>query len=299
MTVVMLGMTGGAYAAEFSDLAVKAAVLRSGVAAEGVAVPAVSRAAGVLEEPVEFITIPGGRFIMGSESGHHYAYNVGVPMRTITVKTFEMSKTAVTVEQYAECVAQGACTEPDKSTKYCNWRRDTHNLHSHQLWWGGKDHPINCVSWNQAQEYARFKGARLPSEAEWEYAARSGGKGQVYPWGNDDPTIQRDQLEIPSVCGIEPDTHRVCLHPAGNTAHGLCDMVGSVMEWVQDMYKDSYVGAPTDGSAVEGLGNVIRAVRGGKYNKCEPNYLLRVDSRYGEFASDDSVQIGFRLARSR
>ena len=134
--------------------------------------------AGAAAKPVEWITINGGKFTMGTDSGEQ-GFEDAKPIREVAIKTFDMSKTAVTVEQYAECVFKGHCTEP-KTGDYCNWGVA-----------GRKLHPVNCVSWDQAYEYARFKGGRLPSESEWEYAATSGGKNQKYPWGNEEPTCDK------------------------------------------------------------------------------------------------------------
>ncbi|MCX5792581.1 MAG: formylglycine-generating enzyme family protein, partial [Elusimicrobia bacterium] len=119
--------------------------------------------AGVPTRPVEWVTLNGGKFTMGTDSGEQ-GFEDARPIREVAIKTFNISKTAVTVEQYAECVFKGHCTEPNTGG-YCNW-----GVAGRQL------HPVNCVSWDQAYAYARFKGGRLPSESEWEYAATSGGK---------------------------------------------------------------------------------------------------------------------------
>lgn len=96
---------------------------------------------------------------------------------------------------------------------------------------GRQLHPVNCVDWEQANQYAKFKGARLPSDAEYEYAATSGGKNQKYPWGNEDETCDKAVMSGKGDygCGSEA-TMPVCSKPAGNTAKGLCDMVGNVWQ---------------------------------------------------------------------
>ena len=110
---------------------------------------------------------------------------------------------------------------------------------------------MNSVDWYRAREFAEWIGARLPSEAEWEYAARSGGQDIVYRRGNEETScehavVSRD--ESGNDCGNET-TMEVCSKPLGDTAQGLCDMAGNVWEWLEDTWHNSYSGAPSDGQA--------------------------------------------------
>jgi iron(II)-dependent oxidoreductase len=242
--------------------------------------------AGAPVKPVEWVAIPAGKFTMGTDSGEKGFLEDAKPIHEVTIKTFDMSKTAVTVEQYAECVIKGGCTEPGAGD-YCNWGKSGRQLH-----------PINCVDWNQAQAYAKFKGARLPSEAEFEYAATSGGKNQKYPWGNDEPTCDKVVMKGNGGYGCGANgTMPVCSKPKGNTAQGLCDMSGNVWQWVQDKYHDSYKGVPVDGSASEGVG-YSRVVRGGSFIYFVAS-RLRVDFRASHVPDMRYGLIGFRLAKSR
>jgi formylglycine-generating enzyme required for sulfatase activity len=220
-----------------------------------------------------------------------YLFNDARPVHEVTIPTFQMSKTLVTVEQYAECVIKGGCTKPDTGNG-CNWGQA-----------GRQRHPINCVDWNQANQYAKFKGARLPSESEYEYAAKSGGKNQKYPWGNDDTSdkavIFGNTWPLNGLSGVimpGPATMPVCSKPAGNTSQGLCDMVGNGWEWVEDTYQSSYVGAPTDGSAVETAGS-DRVVRGGNHTDNVTGFL-RVDFRDSGAPGIRLPYYGFRIASS-
>jgi len=276
--VIAMWMAGGAYAAEFSDLAVKAADLKALAVADSNAVPAVSK--GYVEPmesatQIEWVSISGGKFTMGTpemEAG----FGDAEPIHEVAIKTFQMSKTDVTVAQYAECVNKGGCTEP-ATGDYCNWGKPGRQLH-----------PVNCVDWDQANQYAKFKGARLPSESEWEYAAKSGGKNRKYPWGNQAPT---SELAVRNTNSTMP----VCSRPKGNTAQGLCDMSGNVWQWMQDKYQDSYEGAPADGSAFEGAGS-YRVMRGGSFHSNGAR-SLRADYRFGSIPGIRNDYIGFRLAR--
>ena len=192
---------------------------------------------------IKWVTIPGGSFSMGSGNGDEG------PVHSVTIKSFQMAKTLVTVAQYRACVDAGACTAPDGGA-YCNFGVS-----------GRADHPVNCVDWNQAKTFSKWVGGRLPSEAEWEYAARSAGKDWKYPWGDEAATCETAVISGCTSNGTAP----VCSKPAGNTKQGLCDMAGNAWEWVQDWYHNSYEGAPTDGSAWESPTGSRRVIRGGSW----------------------------------
>jgi formylglycine-generating enzyme required for sulfatase activity len=159
------------------------------------------------------------------------------------------------------------------------------------------------VDWYQANQYAKFmaaqpgfEGARLPSEAEYEYAATSGGKNEEYPKSNEDANCDKAAMSGNGGYGCGTNgTMPVCSKPAENTAPGMCDMVGSVWEWIEDTYQGSYVGAPTDGSAVEMAGS-SRVLRGGPFYRYGARYL-RADYRNFDDPGYRNVNVGFRLAK--
>ncbi len=228
----------------------------------------------------EWVLIKGGGFSMGAAAGEP-GFENAAPAREVSVGDFEMSRAPVTVARYAECVAAGACSEPG-TDDYCNWGVE-----------GRADHPVNCVDWRQAAAYAAFRGARLPSEAEWEYAA--GGRGRKYPWGSEPPDCSRAVMSVAAHgCGAG-GTLPVCSRPAGNTPEGLCDMAGNVWQWLQDDYADSYYGAPSDGGPFLG-GGFVKVLRGGAFNIGEPR-PFSVRYRNGSGRGDRYGYIGFRLAR--
>ncbi len=234
-------------------------------------------------KPVEWIALDGGRFTMGTDSGENF-FADAKPVHEVVIKTFDMSLTAVTVEQYAECVNKGGCTEPAMG-EYCNWGKA-----------GRQFHPVNCLNWDQASQYAKFKDARLPSEAEWEYAATSGGRNQKYPWGSDEATCDKAVMFGNGNYGCgKNSTMQVCSKPAGNTAQGLCDMAGNVAQWVQDKYQDSYKNTPADGRAYEASG-VARVVRGGSFYLSETR-AMRADFRDRVDPGFRGPTLGFRIAR--
>lgn len=230
-----------------------------------------------------WVRLIGGAFTMGSEDGEADEQ----PTRRVQVPGFDLMKTEVTVAQYQRCVEAGACTEavfPRMST-FCNEGVS-----------GRGDHPINCVSWDQAQAFAKWAGARLPTEAEWEYAARSGGADAAYPWGNKDPDCTLSTMsQGGNGCG-ENRTAPVCSRPLGNTLQGVCDLGGNLWEWVQDGHQHGYAWAPVDGSAWEPPGSEAarRVVRGGSFASGARS--LRVAHRSGYDPSVNDVFQGFRLA---
>ena len=218
---------------------------------------------------IQWIRIPGGSFIMGAAEVGSYAQL----QHRVTIKTFEMAKTLVTNKQYKACVAAGACTAAGSlDSKF-----------------EGDEQPVVGVDWSQAQTFAEWAGGHLPSEAEWEYAARSGGKNQKYPWGNEEA-----DCTLAVIAGCGDSTAPVCSKPAGNTRQGLCDMAGNAWEWVQDWYHPSYEGAPSDGSAWEDSG-VPRVYRGGAWYSAG-EYAL---AAYRGFHDPDYHfdGLGFRVAR--
>ena len=151
------------------------------------------------------------------------------------------------------------------------------------------------VSAEQAQAFAGWAGGRLPSESEWEYAARSGGKAQTYPWGDEEATCSLAVMEDGGKgCG-EERTWPVCSKPAGNSRQGVCDLAGNVWEWVQDGYHDTYSGAPEDGTAWDEDGAAYRVIRGGSWYSTAS--VLRASNRNGYVPSDRNSNLGFRLAR--
>lgn len=255
--------------------------LRSSVPAsvsEGLIVPEVHEDRSATGPGPDWVALPAGSFLMGArDSGE--AFGDAVPAHVVSLKAFEMSRTDVTVEQYAACVSAGRCAAPATGGN-CNWGKP-----------GRQQHPVNCVSWEQAARYAVFAGARLPTEAEWEYAATSGGRDRKYSWGGQDPACG---LAVMGGCYTE-GTLPVCSRPAGNTAQGLCDMAGNVWQWTQDKYIGSYAGAPADGSAFETAGQA-RVTRGGSFDNGDFR-LLQTVFRHGMVPGTRDARVGFRVAR--
>ncbi len=197
---------------------------------------------------LDWVSLPGGTFTMGSDDG------TGLRPERVRVGPFQIARTPATVAQYARCVKAGACAPPGSGGR-CNWGVP-----------GRDDHPVNCLDWGQAAAFARWAGGRLPSEAQWEYAARGGGGARLRPWGDEPVTCARAVIKSADGDGCGRDaTWPVCSKPAGNTPQGLCDMAGEVWEWTADDWHAAGVPAPEDGSPYRDGGR-FRAVRGGSFD---------------------------------
>ena len=237
---------------------------------------------------LDWVTLGGGTYAMGSpdgigESDEH-------PQHDVTLEDFDLTRSEVTVRQFAQCVDAGACPEPgtdpdDGGRVYCNWTFPDR-----------EDHPVNCVSWAVASTFCHWVGGRLPSEAEWEYAARSGGQDILFPWGDDDPSCERAVFNEGGVgCG-EYATWPVCSLPMGDSEQGICDLVGNVWEWLADRYHVSYEGAPTNGEPWEEGNRKQWCMRGGGIDQTQ-HENLRVANRVFHLPDFEYGGMGFRCVR--
>jgi formylglycine-generating enzyme required for sulfatase activity len=214
------------------------------------------------------------------------------PEHEIALNAYDIDIHEVTVAAYATCVKRGRCTAPRKGD-YCNWGKENVDRH-----------PINCVDHQQAAAYCAFVGKRLPTEKEWEYAAR-GDDGRRFPWGNDRPTPERL-----NVCGTEcrlygADHHRawaamyeladaypltapVGSFPAGKSPFGLLDIEGNVREWTASPYCP--YPAETCGNDIEYV------IRGAGWQN---HFVMNVEVTTREaIAKNEALEaLGFRCAR--
>ena len=227
------------------------------------------------------VVIPAGRFQMGCVSGVD-CDDDEKPVHEVRLRSFALSKYEVTFAEWDACVSAGGCRR---------YRPEDEG-------WGRGNRPVINVSWEDAQAYVSWlseqTGApyRLPSEAEWEYSARAGSRTK-YSWGND---IGRNRANCYS-CGSRWDGDRTA--PVGSfsaNAFGLYDMHGNVWEWVEDCSNDSYVGAPSNGSAWRRGECSGRVLRGGSWF-INPRFL-RSAYRYGLATGFRYVYNGFRVART-
>jgi len=239
---------------------------------------------------IKWIKVAGGKFLMGSDTGYYDAK----PAHDIRVKAFLIAETEVTFGQYKACMAAGACSMPHiKDSKCFVWTGTQWAFGELPDFFQTDSQPVVCVDWFQARQFAEWAGGRLPSEAQWEFAARSGGKNTRYPWGDEDASCKIAVMDDGvNGCGMNR-TWPVCSMPAGKTQQGVCDMIGNVWEWCEDAYYNSYEGAPADGNARLPLARFGRVKRGSCWRNREPWVMKATDrGRLSPYESD--ALTGFR-----
>jgi formylglycine-generating enzyme required for sulfatase activity len=208
---------------------------------------------------LELVLVPAGRFHFGCEPGDGDCSDDERPGRTVDVGAMWIAKTETTVEAYARCVSDGACTVPNNGGA-CNWGVADR-----------KRHPVNCVDWAQATAFCRHAGGRLPTAEEWEYAAK-GGESRIYPWGNSEVTDRRANFadasyktkyprsfDIPGQNDGWVESAPVGTFPAGATKQGLLDMAGNVIEWTSSEYESGQMEARGGGWATDTVSRRLRA----------------------------------------
>jgi len=226
-------------------------------------------------EGMTMVYVPAGEFEMGSEDGDPDES----PIHTVYLDAFWIDQTEVTNGQYEKCVSTGACTKPSSTSSY------TRNAYYDDLQY--VDYPVIYVDWYQAQAYCQWSGGRLPTEAEWEKAAR-GTDGRIYPWGNNlDPEIYYD----PNT----GDTTQVGSFSSGASPYSVLDMVGNVWEWVADWY-GTYPSGKVNNPMGPESGDA-RVLRGGSYSDTTVR-TLRSTYRLTAYPDYKSAVLGFRCAQS-
>ena len=245
------------------------------------------------------VLIPAGEFQMGNKGPFemHGPQEDESPLHTVYVDAFYMDKYEVTNADYKKFI--DANPEWQKSNKF----RDDE---TYLGFWNGNNypegqgnHPVN-VNWYAAMAYAKWAEKRLPTEAEWEKAARGGLENKVYPWGNSRPTTNLANYEV------NPSSVTVGLYPPND--YGLYDMAGNVWEWCLDEYQADFYQNSPNRNPIAGVGSIadiiknhkdvksLRVLRGGGW-VFGPDQL-RVSKRYNQPPEQSSSFIGFRCIKS-
>jgi formylglycine-generating enzyme required for sulfatase activity/serine/threonine protein kinase len=257
----------------------------------------------------DMVYIPGGQFFMGSDDG----LPMEKPSHNVKLTPFCIGIHEVTTASYLACSNEGKCKRASKVNEWTGITGVDHKAYDplcniDAVGTRGQ-HPINCVDWERADTYCKAHDGRLPTEAEWEFAAR-GPDGRQYPWGDEAPSSK-----YLNACGSEcvawglahnapqramyksddgwATTAPVGSFPAGKSRYGLEDVVGNVWEWVSDWYAAYGDAAEVDPKGPEsGKGKVMR---GGSWNGAEPSWV-RPTFRFMNDPASSSYGVGFRCA---
>jgi serine/threonine-protein kinase len=253
---------------------------------------------------MEFARVLAGEFLMGSDKAKDkQAGDAETPQHKVTLKEYQIGKTPVTNQQFeAFARAAGYQTEAEKAGKSlvwdftkkewvwvpgANWQHPTGPDSSLQ---GKASHPVVHVSWNDATAFCKWAGVRLPTEAEWEKAAR-GTDGRIYPWGDNAPDANRCNFNQ----NVKDTTPVGKYSPQGDSPYGCVDMAGNVWEWVNDWWDEKYYQTSPGSNPTGPASGAYRVVRGGSW--FTNDYNLRVSYRLRGFPDIGFNNLGFRCSR--
>ena len=236
----------------------------------------------------EMVYVPAGAFQMGCDLAHNAGYELcspyEVPMHTVYLDAYWIDRTEVTNSQYAQCVEAGACTPPSHTRS-----------NMHPSYFGNAafdDYPVIFVDWHQANTYCAWAGKRLPTEAQWEKAARGSTDTRPYTWGDDVPDCTRANMAPDGVGFCVLDTSAVGSYPLGVAPYGAMDMAGNVEEWVSDWYSNNYYSVSPGSNPIGPATGQHRVTRGGGFNA--GNYTIRLAQRDEADPTLSGLTVGFR-----
>jgi formylglycine-generating enzyme required for sulfatase activity len=233
--------------------------------------------------PMMFVS--AGDFKMGSDDADKDAYSDERPQHTVYLDAFWMDKFEVTNALYKKCVSDGVCTAPSNESSS---KRNPYYDNSKYA-----DYPVIYITWDQANTYCtKWAGKRLPTEAEWEKAAR-GTDGRIYPWVGAFDGARLNSWDSNPRPG---DTTAIGSYPTGASPYGIMDLAGNVWEWVADWYNGKYYASSPRNNPRNDTPGPYRVLRGGAWNDSSGN--PRAANRNDNAPTNFNDNVGFRCARS-
>jgi formylglycine-generating enzyme required for sulfatase activity len=202
-------------------------------------------------QPEGMVVIPAGEFWMGAEDGLKDAR----PLHRVHLSSYWIDKYEVTNARYRQCVEGGGCTPPKDRQAFDDLERE--------------QHPVTNITWNQARSFCQWQDKRLPTEAEWEKAAR-GTDGRRFPWGNDGDIV-KSRVKNGEVTAGTNGAEAVARRAAAMSPYGVFDLIGSVSQWVKDWYAEDFYQASPARDPQGPLRGSFRVLRGGEWNEKPSN----------------------------